>query len=652
MIISVDPSTAEDIATFAMVKQYTLQTLPITLTLANWTADAEHGGYIQTISQGITGSLVTFSDPSAIVSYNITDGGTSNFDIASLAGIILESITPGQTSYSFVFRADELPTDNVKIDVLVYGTQIVGGGSGGDPTSAEEITAAALQALNDRVNNLERGDMNIEGVKTFTGTMNFSSIGIFDRGTKVARQPATGKAVKLIEYREGQPAGQYHTATYLVTPLRSNVTSKANRSGIIMLANNENGSPSAYWITRGKDINISKFIITKEGTLITLWTIDDDNTADGYVFTKLSDTRSSGATYGFNPAEDTNEYNITSGGYNDGTTQHTFSAYVLSIDLLAGTVNTYLDAYPPMVRTANAQTIAGVKTFTSQIVSPTTGKWNRLWTGSNTAKWYELFRFVRDNTARYLIEINGSVNAESSVAYGKMLIICPSGATSTPFAKWISHSSAIGSTHMDIDKFALVFNDVAGYFSLYWYGAPNQGIDFNSKFSRVQDNMISPADYYKRGDSGFTPNDYDGLTGKSFFKPGVVANDAVLDAYAPMVRTSGNQNIAGRKIFTTQIGYSSANYPMYHTFCGAVKNGAVSTANASGMQYYSGDDSSVYLGRNCIVYDATTKRVSYDIRMNSIINSGNHARLFMEEKADGTFALSFWNGQVWVRLVQ
>ena len=155
MIISVDPSTAEDIATFAMVKQYTLQTIQVTLEITGWTADAEHGGYVKTKSQGITGSLVTFTDPSAIVSYNITDGDTSNFDIASLAGIKLDSIVAGQTSYDFTFRADELPTDNTVIDVLVYGTQIVGGGSGGDPTSAEEITAAALQALDDRVTALE-----------------------------------------------------------------------------------------------------------------------------------------------------------------------------------------------------------------------------------------------------------------------------------------------------------------------------------------------------------------------------------------------------------------------------------------------------------------------------------------------------------------
>jgi len=155
MIISVDPSTAEDIATFAMVKQYTLQTIQVTLEITGWTADAEHGGYVKTKSQGITGSLVTFTDPSAIVSYNITDGDTSNFDIASLAGIKLDSIVAGQTSYDFTFRADELPTDNTVIDVLVYGSQIVGGGSGGDPTSAEEITAAALQALDDRVTALE-----------------------------------------------------------------------------------------------------------------------------------------------------------------------------------------------------------------------------------------------------------------------------------------------------------------------------------------------------------------------------------------------------------------------------------------------------------------------------------------------------------------
>ena len=122
-----------------------------------------------------------------------------------------------------------------------------------------------------------------------------------------------------------------------------------------------------------------------------------------------------------------------------------------------------------------------------------------------------------------------------------------------------------------------------------------------------------------------------------------------LDNYGPMARLVNTQTFEAPQTFKS-IKARSSNYSLYQTINEAVTATGVTAPNASGTQFFGGDET--YLGRSAEVYDENTKRVSYDLRINSIINNGTHARLFMEEKEDGTFALSFWNGTTWNRLVQ
>lgn len=129
MIITVDPSQSEDIAAFAMVKQYRMQALNVTLNggtgVSAWQAVQGGEGYTQTAIADGSGMALIYEDPNAIVSYTVENDDTSNYDVASNAGIILSSIVPTPTNdtwtYTCVFHADSVPVSNVDIDLLVYG---------------------------------------------------------------------------------------------------------------------------------------------------------------------------------------------------------------------------------------------------------------------------------------------------------------------------------------------------------------------------------------------------------------------------------------------------------------------------------------------------------------------------------------------------
>ena len=199
MIITVDPSQSEDIAAFAMVKQYRLQALNVTLNggtgVSAWQAVQGGEGYTQTVVTPVTGIELVYEDPNAIVSYTVENDDTSNYDAASDAGIILSSIEPTTNAWTYtcVFHADSAPVSSIDIDLLVYGNVARGTEQQGSPATAEEITAQVLAGLETRVLALETemptkadvattytkteidnavvhkaGAETIDGVKTFT----------------------------------------------------------------------------------------------------------------------------------------------------------------------------------------------------------------------------------------------------------------------------------------------------------------------------------------------------------------------------------------------------------------------------------------------------------------------------------------------------
>lgn len=161
MIITVDPTQSEDIAAFAMVKQYRLQALNVTLNGGTgsgaWQAVQGGEGYTQTVVTAVTGIELVYEDPNAIVSYTVENDDTSNYDTASEAGIILSSIEPTDNdwTYTCVFYADSVPVSSVDIDLLVYGNVARGTEQQGSSATAEEITAQVLAGLETRVSALE-----------------------------------------------------------------------------------------------------------------------------------------------------------------------------------------------------------------------------------------------------------------------------------------------------------------------------------------------------------------------------------------------------------------------------------------------------------------------------------------------------------------
>lgn len=164
MIITVDPTQSEDIAAFAMVKQYRMQALNVTLNggtgSSAWQAVQGGEGYTQTVVTPVTGIELVYEDPNAIVSYTVENDDTSNYDVASNAGIILSSIEPTTNAWTYtcVFHADSVPVSSVDIDLLVYGNIARGTEQQGSPATAEEITAQVLARLETRVLALE-GEM-------------------------------------------------------------------------------------------------------------------------------------------------------------------------------------------------------------------------------------------------------------------------------------------------------------------------------------------------------------------------------------------------------------------------------------------------------------------------------------------------------------
>jgi hypothetical protein len=209
MIITVDPSQSEDIAAFAMVKQYRMQALNVTLNggtgSSAWQAVQGGEGYTQTVVTPVTGIELVYEDPNAIVSYTVENDDTSNYDAASNAGIILSSIEPTTNAWTYtcVFHADSVPVSSVDIDLLVYGNIARGTEQQGSPATAEEITVQVLARLETRVTALEEemptkadvattytkteidnsvvkltGNQTITGLKTIYSFSGFSEVGV------------------------------------------------------------------------------------------------------------------------------------------------------------------------------------------------------------------------------------------------------------------------------------------------------------------------------------------------------------------------------------------------------------------------------------------------------------------------------------------
>ena len=120
-----------------------------------------------------------------------------------------------------------------------------------------------------------------------------------------------------------------------------------------------------------------------------------------------------------------------------------------------------------------------------------------------------------------------------------------------------------------------------------------------------------------------------------------------LDAYTPMVRTTGNQNIAGTKKFTNHPFIEMTQYPeieMNET------NVSFDGAGISAMGLLFNRNGS-YSGR-LVQTTENDGSVTIDLMIKSNDTLTNkEGRLQIYEKTDHTFGMRFWNGNAWTNLV-
>ena len=514
MIITVDPSQSEDIAAFAMVKQYRMQALNVTLNggtgSSAWQAVQGGEGYTQTVVTPVTGIELVYEDPNAIVSYTVENDDTSNYDAASNAGIILSSIEPTDNAWTYtcVFHADSVPVSSVDIDLLVYGNIARGTEQQGSPATAEEITAQVLAGLETRVLALETemptkaddtavvhktGDETIEGLKTFHGP-NYSAIAI--KTDRLGAQQNIG-GLQFID-------GNGNTKSYLTGSMNGRIVFDLQNADVKAV---QSPYQRAY---------------------------DPENIYDVVTIKTL------------------NQYDL-------------------------------------MVRTANAQTIAGVKTFTDGPVVGMSASPYFVFRRTNYA-YSEIssdlqvgeLRF-QDKTPTTLGKVQTAIY-KSGTTYRTQVMVAALNVSSNTWAEAKVHATSDGSAFMT---------------------APTRGYNAGSAYSDD------------------------------------VATIGTLDAYTPMVRTTGNQSIQGIKAFNSYIGRINPAYitdiqsdtykyyslyslstaigatgPLIHYYATGGGNQATKSHKNVGWDLKGkGSNGKIYNGRFVITLDPDNERVFLGLRI-------------------------------------
>lgn len=361
MIITVDPSQSEDIAAFAMVKQYRMQALNVTLNGGTgsdaWQAVQGGEGYTQTVVTPVTGIELVYEDPNAIVSYTVENDDTSNYDVASNAGIILSSIEPTDNvwTYTCVFHADSVPVSSVDIDLLVYGNIARGTEQQGSPATAEEITAQVLAGLETRVLALETEmPTKADVATTYTKSETDALLAL-----KADQATTYTKAETDTLLASKADTATTYTKTETDTLLARYVTlNTAQTITAVKTLTIENGLRRITTYARGSGGQATWKLtqVDKDGNNLVMVDIRDDGTSRGVHLRAFDDNGNNYTALATNTqvSDGTSFVQIATRGYNP--------AYTSDV----ATIGT-LDAYTPMVRTSDNQTIYGIKTFLSGI---------------------------------------------------------------------------------------------------------------------------------------------------------------------------------------------------------------------------------------------------------------------------------------------
>lgn len=420
MIITVDPSQSEDIAAFAMVKQYRLQALKVTLNGGTgsgaWQPVQDGEGYTQTVVSPVTGIELVYEDPNAIVSYTVENDDTSNYDAASDAGIILSSIEPTDNAWTYtcVFHADSAPVSSVDIDLLVYGNVARGTEQQGSPATAEEITAQVLAGLETRVLALEN-EMPDKA----------------DKSTTYTKAEADTLLAGYVTLNTAQTIPGAKTFTRELTNVATNNFSRVYTVRQSVLT--EGATPNetkVFWplIVANQDTSKYPFRIalTEEATTgRTYASLQVDNPVDNTIC-RLDITK---------PTNGIGTLNLYNGA--------TWSA--------VATVET-LDSYAPMVRTTGNQEILGLKTMESlSIGSEFNNKSTVTQFDADTSKYCRMYTYNDSTGAQYKTFMVMITPKRLNIGRTGLLYF-GDNRNASPVIGWLLKGSAIPDTDFVITK--------------------------------------------------------------------------------------------------------------------------------------------------------------------------------------------------------
>lgn len=168
-----------------------------------------------------------------------------------------------------------------------------------------------------------------------------------------------------------------------------------------------------------------------------------------------------------------------------------------------------------LIHKSGNETKNGVLTV-KQSVANLYGKWIRIIYSTPPADWIEVLRLQAANTQRYFIEVNGAVNASSSMGYGLLMIL--HDVNLNPLTNWIIHKQR-GVSMIDTSRFAVVKNS-DNTTSLYYKDTAWSGIDVMVKTDLIQSSIGQLSDVKIR--SEITPNDVMDITTLNYTIPVVL----------------------------------------------------------------------------------------------------------------------------------
>ena len=123
--------------------------------------------------------------------------------------------------------------------------------------------------------------------------------------------------------------------------------------------------------------------------------------------------------------------------------------------------------------------------------------------------------------------------------------------------------------------------------------------------------------------------------------------DDALDNYASMVRTTGNQNVAGIKTFTNNIEIKAGKNSKLLIYTNTVQGEVPATPSVTDIEFYRG---TIYSGRIAETIESDgSAGIDIMIKANQLASKEGRIQMY-EDIVNSKFVLRFWNGNTWTVL--